>query len=146
MSRPHIEFIQSQVLEWNKGLPNGPGLAGVTSKTLSIDSESGASTCIINFPEGWIGQDDISLDTDQEFYVLDGSITINKINYVTDDYAHFPSGYVQHEAHSKTGAILLTFFDKEVIGFCAVDSGAFLEGHALVLENFVQRYTIELAN
>ncbi|MDC0074146.1 DUF4437 domain-containing protein [Alphaproteobacteria bacterium] len=113
MSRPHIEFIQSQNLEWveqNTLLE----IDGIKSKILSSDSTSGAFTCILNFPKGWKKKSISFFDADFEFYVLEGSLSISEVEYYSDDYAHLPSGYPQFNSYTKTGVVLLAFFDKKV--------------------------------
>ena len=44
MTRPHIEFIQSQVLPWEHGLYGG-GWRDVEMKVLSKDDKSGEPAC-----------------------------------------------------------------------------------------------------
>lgn len=114
MARPHIEFIQSQALEWAEGLPSGGARPDVGCKTLSLDDETGASTCVVRYPAGWSRPNAGYLTTDEEFYVLDGSLTINGIEYDRDSYAHLPAGHLRTSAESKNGAVLLTFFEGPV--------------------------------
>ena len=81
MGRPHIEFIQAQALKWAKGLPAGTGRADVECKTLSIDDATGTATCIVRYPAGWTRPTGEYLTTDEEFYVLEGALTINGVDY-----------------------------------------------------------------
>ena len=53
MARPHIEFIQSQVLPWSEGLYAGTR-QGVQSKTLSVDDETGSASVLVRYPPGWV--------------------------------------------------------------------------------------------
>ena len=118
MGRPHTEFIQSQVLPWRKGLYGG-ARADVHHKTLSIDKESTASSLLIRYPPGWKRVRSEYLLADEEFYVLDGALSINGLDYPKDTYAHLPAGYARRRAQSKDGAVVLTFYSetpKAVIG------------------------------
>ena len=62
MSRPHIEFIQSQRLPWEPFVPR----PGVTMKRLSEDTGTGALSAILRYPPGWSAPP-ASLRTDEEF-------------------------------------------------------------------------------
>ncbi len=134
MGRPHTEFIQSQVLPWRKGLYGG-ARADVHHKTLSIDKQSGASSLLIRYPPGWKRTRSEYLLADEEFYVLDGALSINGLDYLKDTYAHFPAGYERRGARSKEGAVVLTFYSetpKAVIGKSAnvlVDEARLVERH-----------------
>lgn len=110
MARPHIEFVQAQALDWGRGLPSGSARPDVGCKTLSLDDETGAATCVVRYPAGWSDPNVGYLTTDEEFYVLEGSLTINGIDYEHDSYAHLPAGHLRNSAISKSGAVLLTFF------------------------------------
>ena len=110
MARPHIEFVQAQALDWGRGLPSGSARPDVGCKTLSLDDETGAATCVVRYPAGWSDPNVGHLTTDEEFYVLEGSLTINGIDYEHDSYAHLPAGHLRNSAISKSGAVLLTFF------------------------------------
>lgn len=111
MSRPHIEFIQSQNLKWQNGLLNSPERSDISSKILSYDKDTGSSTCIVRYPSGWTRNSTEYILTDEEFYVLEGDISINKTSYEVDTYAHLPAGFKRENVTSKNGAVLLTFFD-----------------------------------
>lgn len=114
MGRPHIEFVQAQVLPWVDGLPAGNGRKDVSSKRLSIDDTTQAATCIVRYPAGWSRTAPEYLTTDEEFYVLEGEIEINGVAYGQDTFAHLPVGHLRKSASSKKGAVLLTFFDGPV--------------------------------
>jgi hypothetical protein len=111
MGRPHIEFIQAQSLPWQVGVRSGPARTDVDSKILSHDRGSGAVTCVVRYPPGWARAAPEHLTTDEEFYVLDGELTINGTGYGPDTYAHLPAGFVREHAMAKRGAVVLTFFD-----------------------------------
>jgi hypothetical protein len=132
MGRPHIEFIQAQALKWAKGLPAGTGRADVECKTLSIDDATGTATCIVRYPAGWTRPTGEYLTTDEEFYVLEGALTINGVDYARDTYAHLPAGHLRKTASSKGGAVLLTFFDGPVDAVAASAPGSMFRTDRLV--------------
>lgn len=109
MGRPHIEFIQAQVLPWQEGLYAGNRL-GADSKTLSVDDESGAASLLIRYPAGWSQNRPGHLKADEELFVLDGALEINGRRYGEYGYGHFPAGYERQSFNSPRGAVVLTFF------------------------------------
>lgn len=112
MPRPHIEFIQSQVLPWSRGLYGG-ARPEVTVRTLSIDEENGDASTMIQWPAGWSRTDPEHLDCDEEFLVLQGELEINGQTYRKHDYAHLPRGYLRRSQSSPKGAVTITFFSSE---------------------------------
>lgn len=113
MARPHIEFIQSQVIPFKKGLYKGIR-DNIENRTLSIDDTDGSSTCIIKYPSGWVQNNPHALLVDEEFFILEGSIEINGNLYGKHAYAHLPKGYAKKTHSSQNGAIVLNFFSGEL--------------------------------
>lgn len=72
-NREHIEFIQSQVLDWQPY----PHLQGVDYKLLSEDKETGALTGVFSFPVNWQRNTTYCRDAEEEFFVLTGKLVIN---------------------------------------------------------------------
>ena len=112
MARPHIEFVQSQVLPFTKGLYGG-ARPELDMRILSIDDEGGDSSTMLKWPAGWSRTEPEHLDCDEEFLVLEGSIQINDILYRKHDYAHLPRGYLRTSQSSAKGAVTLSFFSSE---------------------------------
>lgn len=113
MGRPHIEFIQAQVLPWNKGVP-GNARPDVEYKELSVDPGTAESSAIQRFPAGWARNAPEYLTVDEEFFVLEGALEINGQVYGADTYAHLPKGYLRQSARSEKGAVLLSFLGGKV--------------------------------
>jgi hypothetical protein len=109
MARPHIMFVQSQMIPWSTGL-HGEGRSDVESKILSRDDTDDSSTVIVRYPAGWQRQQPEHLLTHEEFLVLDGSLSINGREYAKHSYGFLPAGYVRERAESTHGAVLLTMF------------------------------------
>lgn len=110
MARPQIEFIQSQVLPWQMAVSGAP-YGDVEAKCLSRDIESGAATFLLRYPAGWSRVVAHHLSATEELFVLDGELEINGAAYGTHCYANLPRGYPRRTASSKTGAVVITYFD-----------------------------------
>lgn len=106
MSRPHIDFVQTQRLPWHPGAQIGRPELSI--KLLSFDAATGAVSCIVRFPAGWSAAKEW-LTVDEEFFVLDGELEINGRRYRDHTYASFPAGYVREGAASAHGAVALMF-------------------------------------
>lgn len=108
--RPHIEFIQAQVLPWT---PQGPASArpGTEMKTLSRDAETGAASMIVRYPAGWRMGEARALACDEELFVLKGAFAVNGVTYRKGDYAYLPAGFARRDMASPEGADVLVFFE-----------------------------------
>lgn len=109
MARPHICFLQSQMLPWQAGLAAG-ARPDVFTKTLSRDDTDGSSTVIVRYPAGWQRRAAEHLSAHEEFLVLEGEIEIDGQVYGTHSYGFLPQGFVRRSAASRGGAVLLTMF------------------------------------
>jgi hypothetical protein len=112
MSRPHVEFIQSQILPFRQGLYGG-GRPHVMVRTLSIDDQDGSSSTMVRYPAGWDAGAAHVLNADEELFVLEGALELNGRSYGKHAYAHLPAGYLRTSFSSPGGAVVLTFFSAE---------------------------------
>lgn len=112
MARPHICFIQAQMLPWRAGLYGG-ARPDVESKTLSADDTDGSATLILRYPPGWARTAPEHLLAHEEFLVLDGWLEINGRRYDRHSYGFLPAGYPRERARAPDGAVLLTMFYAE---------------------------------
>lgn len=108
MTRPWIEFIQSQQLPWQSG-DLGGARPGVQFKQLSVDADNGACSLLVRYPAGWRGAGG-PLAVDDEFLVLEGSLEIGDRDYAQLSYAHLPAGFDPGAWRSPDGAVALEFF------------------------------------
>lgn len=122
MSRPHIEFIQSQALPWSSW-PEAGWRAGAEIKILSRDGETGAISALVRYPAGWSAAASGHLDADEEFLVLRGAFRINAETYGDFCYAHLPMGYPRAEARCETETIVLTFLSRRAALTPCLDAG-----------------------
>src|SRR5947209_6801520 len=109
MPRPHIEFVQQQDLSFERMTLEGAERE-IGVKRLSVDTETGASSSLVQFPAGWRRAGASYLLADDEFYVLSGDLTISGVTYTEHCYGFLPGGYPQVDAHSGGGALVLGFF------------------------------------
>ncbi len=110
MARPHIEFVQAQVLPW-KNLGTESSRPGAQAKSLSFDPETRAATVIMKYPKEWDMPIAHYLDSDEEFYVMEGALWIGSVEYTKGDYAYLPAGMPRPSMHSTAGATVMTFYE-----------------------------------
>lgn len=108
MSRPQIEFIQSQGLPWTPDPRFGLG-EGVAVKVLSEDDETGAASLLVRYPAGW-RFDGGPRGADEELLVLDGALQVGEAAFGHLNYAHWPAGFAAGARSSREGAVVLCFF------------------------------------
>ncbi|QUL39042.1 cupin domain-containing protein [Erythrobacter sp. JK5] len=113
-SREHIEFVQSQLLPWQR---IGAGLARPDAeyKILSRDPETGACTALMRYPVGWSRMGPEHIVADEEFFVLDGSLEMDGELYEADSYAFLPAGWTRNSMSSKNGCVLIAFYNREPV-------------------------------
>jgi quercetin dioxygenase-like cupin family protein len=110
MTRPHLEFIQAQALAW-RTLGDQASRPGAEAKLLSYDPDSKAVTVILRYPAGWSLDQAHYLDSDEELYVLSGTLIIEGVTYGDGDYAYLPAGLPHTLIESPQGADVLTFYE-----------------------------------
>lgn len=117
LGRPHIDFIQSQLAP-SRVLGATNSQPGVTGTPLSYDAKgTRAVTVIFRFPQNWSMTRPHYVNSDQEFYVLDGELEINGTLYRRGDYAYLPAGLPHTSRSSGPGATLLNFYEGEHLAF-----------------------------
>lgn len=112
LDRPHIEFIQSQMLPWRR-IGHGLARPDAEYKLLSRDKADGACSTLMRYAPGWSREGPEHITADEEFFVLDGAIEMDGHHYGQDSYAFLPAGWTRHEMRSVTGCVLLAFYNRE---------------------------------
>ncbi len=121
-SRPHIEFIQSQCLPWEHA---PAGIPGAECKVLSRADADGACSLLLRYPPGWHRDSVEHSLADEEFFVLEGRIEIDRQIFEPDSYAFRPAGSTRRSVRSLEGCVMLAFFSREPAWFAgAGDSSA----------------------
>lgn len=126
MPRPHVEFIQAQMLGWSGAADVAPAI-GILQKVLSVDPASGARSAIVRYPAGLIVESPYSLPCDEEFLVLDGALEINGVDYRVRDYAYLPAEHQRETVTSEQGCDVLTFFEAPADNNESTNQGALIE-------------------
>lgn len=109
MARPHIDFIQAQVLPWETGRYSA--FKHVSTKTLAADPETGACTVILRYPPGWRADGPGYFACDVEIYILNGAVDVNGRRYGLDCYGYWPAGFAQTGVATESGVDVLAFID-----------------------------------
>jgi hypothetical protein len=130
MARPHIEYIQAQVLPWAE-MDAASLRPGAARKLLSEDGDTGAFTAIVRYPRGWNFAHRHHLAADEEFFVLDGCLEIDGVSYSKYGYGYLPAGTTHDVLKSDAGAAVLTFIN----GSPARHDGAGTPDDSLRIEN-----------
>ena len=107
MTRPHIEFIFAQALDWQE---QGflPGREDLMCKLLSEDAMLGEATLLLRFPAGWAG--DIEARRQEELYVLEGGLAIRGQSLGRDGYFRVAAGS-RLAWRSEQGGVALLFLN-----------------------------------
>lgn len=110
MARPHIEYIQSQVLPWFE-LDDESTRPGAMIKVLSHDEETAEGSAIIRYPPGWVLDEEHHVVGEEEFFVLEGGLTIDDHAFAPYGYGFLPAGFPRRHMAAPNGAAVLTFFN-----------------------------------
>lgn len=103
MARPHIEFVQTQNVDWQLQ-PDGTQI-----KLLNSDPQDGEETYLVRYPAGFVRADMGPEDRAEEYFVLDGAITIGGLERGYHAYGFTPRGESAGPRASATGATLIVF-------------------------------------
>ena len=112
LNRPHIEFVQAQMLPWRR---IGAGLARPDAeiKILSRDPDTGGCSVLMRYPPGWSREGPEHIAADEEIFVLEGALEMGGHYYAQDAYAYLPAGWTRSSMRSEAGCTLLAFYDRE---------------------------------
>jgi len=110
MTRPHIEYIQTQVLPWFE-LDAESTRPGAMIKVLSHDDETAEGSAIIRYPPGWALDEVHHVVGEEEFFVLEGGLTIDDHTFAPYGYGFLPAGATRRRMAAPNGAAVLTFFN-----------------------------------
>ena len=109
MGRPHIEpLIDTDVTQKTLTLPGWR--PGISYRTLSVDTENGACTQIVEFAGGFKQPAGFST-SEWELFILDGSLEIGGEKYTRDHYLFVPAGYRLGEIKAHEGCRAIWFFN-----------------------------------
>jgi hypothetical protein len=125
MARPHVEFIQSQAVDW----VDSDG--GTAIKPLNIDPDNGDGTWLRRYPPGQ-GQAMVPrAGSSLEFYVLDGDIRVDGVPLAPHAYGYRPAETAGLHWESQNGAILLEIVEARPVAAGEPDPAILLDTTAL---------------
>jgi len=110
MARQHIDFVQTQFLPWQSGLPGGQR-PELRVKVLSRDDQDGSCSVIARYPAGWERAEPESCEADEEFLVLKGGLTIDDTTYGERTYACLPAGMARNRVRVTEETVVIAFFN-----------------------------------
>lgn len=103
MTRPYIEFVQTQNVDWQEQ-PDGTSI-----KRLNASPVNGEETCLIRYPAGFLRGDLGPENRAEETFVIDGSISIGGTHHGYHGYGFTPRGESAGPRSTEDGATLLVF-------------------------------------
>ena len=110
MTRPQIEFIQTQAVAWHT-LGENASRPGAEVKILSSDLDTNAVSVILRYAQGWALNQAHYVESAEELFVLSSALMIGGVTYGKGDYAYLPAGFARKDMSSPEGADVLTFFE-----------------------------------
>jgi len=103
MARPHIEFVHAQCVDWSLRAD------GAEEKVLNADPLSDEATLIVRYPVGYSAMANAADEGAEEFFVLEGAISIDDEERRAHAYGFLPQGAGLGSRHTAQGAVLLVF-------------------------------------
>ena len=70
----------------------------------------GSFAVLVRFPAGWTRPISGYYLADEEFWVLEGDLTVSGVDYGVGDGGAIPAGTVRTNSSSRAGALALAFF------------------------------------
>lgn len=131
MSRPHIDFIHVDEIDWVElDLPGGN--MKTKMKPLSRDDESGAVTAIVEFPAGFERKETGFYEVDEDIFYIDGEMMSGDHRFRSYCYTFHPAGELRQPVRSEDGATAIAFFSGMPQWIPADDHGAGFEPSRMV--------------
>lgn len=115
--RPDVDFMYSQVSQPARVLDPDNSRPGVFAQTMNYDTGSGAITVMMRYPKGWVLDKPHINDSDEALFVLEGSLSVNGIEYTKGSYAYLPAGMPRTNMHSTNGGTVLTCYEGEHLNY-----------------------------
>lgn len=103
MARPHIEFVQTQNIDWILDDSN------IGTKVLNRDPDSSEATLLIRYPAGYRALESKEGMPAEEYFVLDGDVRIAGRDCRRHAYGFLPGGSGTPARETRNGATLLVF-------------------------------------
>ena len=115
LGRPHTDYVYMQLAP-GRVLGETNSQPGAWAGTSSYDAKrTRATSGIFRYEAGWKFPKAHYVNSDQEIFVLDGTITFDGVDYTAGSYAYLPAGKHHDLMESKNGATVLNFYEGEHI-------------------------------
>ena len=109
MTRPHIDFIHVDDIDWVElALPGGN--IPVRMKPLSRDPDTGGVTAVVEFPPGFERRETGYNTSDEDIFYLEGEMTWGDQTRHPYCYAFHPSGKLREPLRTSTGSVVFASF------------------------------------
>jgi len=97
MTRPALEFFDTEKIPWEPHVVGGKRMDPLQQKILSYDDRTGAVTLMLKYPKGF-RQPSLTYHTvTEELYILKGRIMMEGKEYSEGYYAYRPPGMIHGE-------------------------------------------------
>ena len=97
MTRPALEFFDTEKCPWEPHVVGGKRIDPLQQKILSYDDRTGAVTLMLKYPKGF-RQPSLTYHTvNEELYILKGRIMMEDKEYSEGYYAYRPPGMIHGE-------------------------------------------------
>jgi len=97
MTRPALEFFDTEKCPWEPHVVGGKRIDPLQQKILSYDDRTGAVTLMLKYPKGF-RQPSLTYHTvTEELYILKGRIMMEGKEYSEGYYAYRPPGMIHGE-------------------------------------------------
>lgn len=115
LGRPHTDYVYMQLAP-GRVLGETNSQPGAWAGTSSYDAKGTRATSgIFRYDAGWKFPKPHYVNSDQEIFVLDGTITFDGVDYTAGSYAYLPAGKHHDLMETKNGATVLNFYEGEHI-------------------------------
>ncbi len=109
MARPQTENLNALDVAPRPWQPEGLP-AGIQIRVLNEDSVSGAVTALLDVPAGWSWPDTGYCAADQEFFILQGALSIGAATLANGGFCYYPAGTLQRGWQADSGCQLFAIF------------------------------------
>lgn len=140
-------FIQNQALPWRDGVLGGER-GPLAARLLSRDENSGALTAMVRYPAGWTLKTPHALAAEEEFFVIDGELSVNDHRFGRMSYGRIPAraSRAVMQAAADTTALVMVNGDQATAAAQGIDIPApiapLAEGLETWTENPYTRYLL----
>lgn len=79
---------------------------------MSADKETGVTTDLFKFPVGWKEKQAYWMESEEEFFVVEGDIEINDVHYSEGYFGYLPASYLRRTVRANKDTTIIRFLDQ----------------------------------